>query len=1360
MLPLTNEAARGLVQSAACHLDIEQIKELKQLFIKLGKDFPQASLVEKYKVLYRQLSVVPSDEQLLILYNDTLAICLLRMTQHSLDFIIPLSDMNSIFQHVLVNLDQASSALFNSLNSILSKTLAYINKYYTNDDSICHEWLGRVIVRHSKPSFSILDTLINALHNKVYVIETYPNFVPDLLNLLGNDNIANSVCKPLISVLQAMHVSMKNEIAWTQLWKPAVMVGLSNKSVKTGIVKHFLPRLFQISPSTLHSLIDEVSTSSEENIDLLINLLKIGQDLQIIKYPYKLIAKDLCRSILTHRNSDIRTKALSLILGSSAKNAKSLPVEPEVYEMFGGFHILDIYLNEYENIEVRNTFISLMHSFFNSRFKESMYSLSKRAEIDNDARFLVETGNKFVRTLIRQLTEYLKPSSNYSQMITSLQLLQILLSKLNSSILERLDISNDNKLTTLLIQNLYNDYENVRELCLDVLLLLPLLKLSDAYQLELFGESSKLLSSLVGRKSEGGAKAMEFLFRYYGSEMAKSNDLVSKLVTQISNGLDDNMYVHGHFKSLSLIVKRYEIDQTTREQLLHQIFRVWDVSKLALTTEEISPDQEELEQKEILNYSWKVIKDSNLLLTTLLSRNVLSCQDILQCCDLVMEQIATIKHRGAFQSIYPSFIQLAELCFGTPELNHCPKLWLDKNIELISSKTQYISRRSGGLPYLVTGILVASSNRGKLLLDPAFKQLLAIAQKPFEYIADQRNDIPQVHAFNCLKQIFTDSILGPRCTSYITSCIELSLKNFNVENWSIRNCSMMLFSSIQQRIFRNTKVYPSQVFFKKYPGIHEIFMKHLQNELAGLIQNKNPTVFPILIILLKLDTSEVDNNVKELKEILPKFLLSKYFKIREIAARTIASMLSVDELYKFSESFFNQKSTDANYLHGCVITILEGLKKLNKRDMYILKLVLEHITEYSSNYIVFNYYIQIILTIVKRNELRIEEQYKRYLGNYIIDHLEDKTLNGGKQMALSSIFELLLYQYEHSNQEDFIDLIKLGLNMNFKVQFQIFDVLKSIPTSEWADSHDEIWRLIENPDTWNYVKSRALSAYSQLLSDKSRKASLSHVSTLFELAESNIEDIQLHALLCLASLVDLSQAENFVDLCESHCKDTNPYEKKYTAVCALVTFSKRFFNQKIASRSILTLYVFGLNNEDENIREITCDFFNWYFKFDIPLASTYLRFESVKLLPKMLNNDVAKNKILSILITQSEFIDKYNNSLYGMERDNLFKNEIELVTCLIAMAKQMSCTDSTLSPYIPQLCNLIHRSISLIDNNGDDGLVGWSRDEFKFVPVVRATIISKTILQFSDDKLLRDSYQLLTEKLAEHKLHLIQGDYL
>jgi hypothetical protein len=1238
--------------------------------------------------------------------------------------------------------------------------LAYVDKYFPNNDLICHQWLDRVIARHSKPSFSILDTLINALHEKVYVIETYPNFVSDLVNLLGNDGIANSVCKPLSSVLQAMYNSENDETEWTQLWKPSVIKGLGNKSVKAGIIKHLLPRLFQISPNTLHSLIDEVSISSEENIDLLINLLKIGQDLQIIKYPYKLITKELCCSILTHQNCDIRTKGLSLILGSSAKNAKSLPVEPEIYEMLNDFHILDIYVNEYENIEVRNTFISLMHSFINNRFKESMHSLSKKVETDKEAKVLVEAGNKFVRILIQQLSEYLKPSSNYSQVITSLQLLQILLSKLNRSILEQLGIFNDYKLKPLLIQNLYNDYENVRELCLGVLLLVPLLTLNDEYQIELFEESSKLLCSLVGRKSEGGAKAMEFLYRYYASDMAKSDELVSKLVTQISNGLDANFYVHGHFKSLSLIVKGYEIDQTTKEQFLHQIFRVWDVTKLVLTNEEISQDQEELEQKETLNYSWKVIKDSNLLLTALLSKNVLSCQDILQCCDLVMEQIATIKHRGAFQSIYPSFIQLTELCFGTPELNHYPKLWLDRNLELISSKTQYISRRSGGLPYLITGILVASSNSGDLLLDPTFKQLLKISQKPFEYIADQRNDIPQVHAFNCFKQIFIDSILGPRCTEFITPCIELSLRNFNVDNWSIRNCSMMLFSSIQQRIFRNTKVYPSQVFFKKYQGIYEIFMNHLQNELAGLIQNKNPTVFPILIILLKLDASEVDNNVRELKAVLPKFLLSKYFKIREIAARTIASILSVDELYKFCESFFDQKSTNANYLHGCVITILEGLKRLNKRDLYILKLMLEHVTEYSSNYIVFNYYVQIILTIVKRNQLQVEEQYKNYFGNYIIDHLNDEKLNGGKQMVLSSIFELLMYQYEHYDQEAFIDLIRLGLNMNFKVQFQVFDVLKTVSTTKWVYSHEEIWRLIENPETWNYVKSRALSAYSILLSEKSIQPPELHVSTLFKLTESDNEDIQLHVLLCLASLVDLDQAEKFLDLCESQCKDTNPYENQYAAVSALVTFSKRFTDQNIASRSILVLYVFGLNNEFEDIRETTCDFFNWYFKFEIALASTYLRYESLKTLPKLMNNHIAKNKLLSVLITQSECVDKDTNSLYGTERDNLFKNEIELVGCLVIIAKQLSFADSELTPYVPRLCNLIHQLIKFIDKNGDDGMVGWSRDEFKFVPIVRTILISKTFLQFSGDESLHNAYQLLTEKLIEHELHRIQEDYM
>lgn len=82
------------------------------------------------------------------------------------------------------------------------------------------------------------------------------------------------------------------------------------------------------------------------------------------------------------------------------------------------------------------------------------------------------------------------------------------------------------------------------------------------------------------------------------------------------------------------------------------------------------------------------------------------------------------------------------------------------------------------MPALITGIL--SSEPGGPLFDRAIAELYELSRLPAtRNITDFEIELPQVHAMNCLKDIFTDARFGPHTQSYIISALEISSESLS-----------------------------------------------------------------------------------------------------------------------------------------------------------------------------------------------------------------------------------------------------------------------------------------------------------------------------------------------------------------------------------------------------------------------------------------------------------------------------------------------------------------------------------------------------------------------------------------------------
>ena len=80
-----------------------------------------------------------------------------------------------------------------------------------------------------------------------------------------------------------------------------------------------------------------------------------------------------------------------------------------------------------------------------------------------------------------------------------------------------------------------------------------------------------------------------------------------------------------------------------------------------------------------------------------------------------------------------------------------------------------LTRRSAGIPAIITGILAAYP--GDKFFDDVVVHLQAMANAP---IGADPSSLPQVHALNCLKDIFTDARFGLSTEIYVADTLEIT----------------------------------------------------------------------------------------------------------------------------------------------------------------------------------------------------------------------------------------------------------------------------------------------------------------------------------------------------------------------------------------------------------------------------------------------------------------------------------------------------------------------------------------------------------------------------------------------------------
>lgn len=1013
------------------------------------------------------------------------------------------------------------------------------------------------------------------------------------------------------------------------------------------------------------------------------------------------------------------------------------------------------------------------------------------------------------------------------------------------------------ELIQLLFNNITNNYEDIRNSSALLLLDCPheklLTTIGDENQIESIIEKSlNILYDLKGRKSEGGAKIFQFFTQLYEStgQYDKLNSILNLLIEKLDSGiklLESNTSsltkperVHGIFTAIRLILENVDISQCYSEEsfklkvfemIIEKVLILWDITKPTLSNSKdsasnngVDAEEEEFsmtsEDRIRLRFSWKAVKESTTLLGTILqacfcsksNSTKLADNFFIKSANIIMDQLSSVSHRGAFSSIYPTFVSVCEIFLRTDSLKNYPSSWLISSIELIQSKSQYISRRSGGLPYLITGVLTAEKVMGESLsssMDMTFKNLLHIAQLEYIPNADEKMDIPQVHAFNCMKHIFIDSQLANRSNVYVKEALKLTLFNFNNATWAIRNCAMMLFTALQNRVFGTKKLgdflpsTPARSFFAKYDGVDNILYDLLHeavNNNNGK-SNKFEVIFPILTIISRLESSGTDETSRFENLLMNNCLGNNYWKVREMAARLLASILHPNALLNAARKLMSECEDSCksfNKAHGNLLAILEIIRRIKTRlpnhcvDSDFkgqicskVTLFLMYLTTFS--WVTSKTYVEILHELSEDSEPeRMPHVLLNIIGNFIIGSLLSANahdrLNGSRRLTLSSLTSVLLNGYKKMNMcDEIIDLIALLFSCVDEYEVQLvainfcnenIDML--INNCKTPTLMDELWNLVNNKDCWSHIRSHALGLV-QVFSTKniSFQKHENAIDTLYSFtSKAYSEDVNSRALDALGPVVAQMGSENtnqFLDLCENFIEDSTPFTIRYSAVHAITQFGVISIKQgklNLYSARAICIIHNSLSDDDEDIRNIAADSYRLIFETpykQVPsiisnlLSTTFLELFPSDITERVLVDYFIRSKPeISYRITETDL--QTDDLPFDVESLNLYRDDIskrlQIIRSIIKVNNISPLSAQSLNALKTKILNDLDLIYLFAIKRGMDGYVGWSKDDFIFTSTTETVLDAKMFLNLTDDIDVVTKLEHVMNLLKLHDLNL------
>ncbi|RDW90267.1 THADA/TRM732 family protein [Aspergillus mulundensis] len=555
------------------------------------------------------------------------------------------------------------------------------------------------------------------------------------------------------------------------------------------------------------------------------------------------------------------------------------------------------------------------------------------------------------------------------------------------------------KLLRLLVDLLMDPYDEVRTAALNILKLFPRSVLLDTAghnngDPELLSALTKaeLLASNTSRADHADTVALLYHLIFVTADAKDSKDtkwwdtkqgvvelILGKLEGKLSSseGLFNSSLrdapLHGYLSALRYIISSADFHtlvssegsyspenwRSIHTRISSICNRIWEEVKPQLCID--SPEGHAAEPiedlkvgpKDILSYSWRALRESSLLVHATLSNTTygpqgetgLTRSDYEEIGKSSFTQLAELRHRGAFSTVAQTFATCCQRCgqSSNPEISALPELWYQEAKKIIFEKASKLTRRSAGLPALVGGILL--SNPGGPLFQQVLRELQDVAHIPAQLEAENQTvELPQVHAMNCLREVFTNARLGPHTEGFLMPALNLSAECMGSPIWALRNSGLMLFRALMNRMCRTDyqgfggqsgSEPGARISFQKYPGLVQL----LSNLLAapqradGAEQADSAMVtervFPALELIAEKIPNAADTDDAMLLGLIRQHLKSPVWGIREHAARVYASLLDRSNILQDIQALLSARDAETeNYLHGESLCIRYSLRRL------------------------------------------------------------------------------------------------------------------------------------------------------------------------------------------------------------------------------------------------------------------------------------------------------------------------------------------------------------------------------------------------------------------------------------------------
>ncbi|KAK2070621.1 hypothetical protein P8C59_005100 [Phyllachora maydis] len=506
--------------------------------------------------------------------------------------------------------------------------------------------------------------------------------------------------------------------------------------------------------------------------------------------------------------------------------------------------------------------------------------------------------------------------------------------------------------TRLVLDLVMDPFTDVRETAVTVLSMLPAglvttqqRNLGAPYTLHCVLEEmcarAQDLATQTGRADygDGAARAHGLLCAWtedQGQKVALVSTVLQRLEYKISEAESDLGHaavekpVHGDFASLSFMWPSMTQGAKSED----------DVQAVHFLGGRIVED--------LLSYSFRAVHESSNLLRLLVgcvrlragtASSLLGFDVFKEIGNLTFEQLSNLRHRGAFSTVSSTF---AICCQSTRLIRHkndsgkAPSEdlvhdWYKGTLSCIMTQAS-TTRRSAGIPALMTGILTAKAESPSF--QDIFQNLEDIARMSAHASQTDGSNLPQVHALNCLKDIFRSSLLSKKADGHLAGTLRLAGSCLPSEVWAIRNCGLLLLRSLIDTLFGavDTKAsmeagwdgVTTRIAYRKYPSLPGVLLDLVKSGGRDMMETGSQTtaaeaVFPALDIIRRAGPPEEQRD--ELYGHICRYLGSHLWHVREMAARTICSFLLTVDWIAEMKDLVRDSLESANKLHGSLLAL-------------------------------------------------------------------------------------------------------------------------------------------------------------------------------------------------------------------------------------------------------------------------------------------------------------------------------------------------------------------------------------------------------------------------------------------------------